>query len=110
MATWAERQQVLEGLDKEGWQKLTECIGGINLDRPPEKRITPLLVAADQPGSSDEYDRAFGLPTTGEQQLQLQKDSVKAAKSSGLAAWLSAGCALLALVLSIIAICVSTSK
>ena len=61
MATRAERREYLEGLSKTEWEELTQRIGGVNLEKPVDRRIELLLNAAELPGSGDAHDRAFGL-------------------------------------------------
>ncbi len=45
-----------------------------------------------------------GVPTNDEQQLELQRDAIGASKSSARAAWMSAGCAIVAVIISVLAL------
>ena len=110
MATRAERRKYLEGLSETEWAALARRLGDVALDKPPDKRIRWLLDAADRPGSGDGHDRAFGLHTDAEQQLQLQREGVETSKSAVRAAWVSAGCALLALIVAVIALVVALGE
>ncbi len=104
MATQAERREYLEGLSEAEWAVLAHRLGGVELEKPLAKRIKWILDAADRPGSGDEHDRASGLPTNDEQHLELQRDAVGSSKSSARAAWISAGCAFVAIIISLIAL------
>ena len=100
----------LEGLDKNEWAELAQRLGGVELGKPRDKRIRWLLDAAEIPGSGDEHDRVFRLLTDAEQQLQLQRAGLETSKSAVRAAWISAGCAIGAIVIAIIALVVALGE
>ncbi len=110
MATRAERRKHLEGLSETEWAALARRLGDVALDKPCDKRIRWILDAAERPGSGDAHDRAFGVPTNDEQQLELQRDGLETSKSAVRAAWFSAGCAFLAIIISIIALVVALGE
>ena len=89
MATRAERKQVMEQYGLNDWTELAHRLGDVRLEGSREKRIKEILGAAERSGSGDEYDRALGLPTDAEQQLELQRQSLATSESSTQASWLS---------------------
>ena len=105
MATRAERQRKLEQYSDTDWEKLVW--DGPWRKRPRDSRIEWLLNDAERDNHGDAFDHALGLLTDGEQQRQLQRDGVAAARSSSHAAWFSGGCALLALIVAVIALVVA---
>lgn len=110
MATRAERQEVLEQIDEDDFKELSSEWRGTWLKRPRDARIKWLLDDTERQGLGDRFDRALGLQTNGEQWWQLQRDGMATAKSSARAAWFSAGCALLAIIVSIIALVVALGE
>ncbi|MEE9131459.1 MAG: hypothetical protein V3T84_15690 [Phycisphaerales bacterium] len=110
MATRAERQQALERMTLTELAAFEKLFGGTwytGHKGDAAAAIESLLTEVEGKGTGDRLDRHLGLPTDAEQQLQLQRDGVEAAKSSGRAAWISAGCALIAVIIAVIALVVA---
>lgn len=105
MATRAERQERLEQFSEHDFEELVW--DGPWRKRPRESRIKWLLDDAERDNHGDGFDRALGLPTDAEQQLQLQKDMVDASKSSSRASWVSARAALVSTVCAVLAVVIS---
>lgn len=117
MPTRSERQHALEQMTEDDFKELAHRLGDVRLDKPRDKRIKLLLDDADRSGSGDEYDRAFGLPTDAEQQLELQRKAVAISTSSTRASWASAHatwiiavCAVLTVIVAIIAIIINKTR
>lgn len=125
MATRAERQQVLEQMTDDELEAFQAKWGGSWFDKENRaKSINSMLGKTEKKNLGNDIDHLLGLPTDAEQQLKLQLDSadatdqqlklqhesIEAAKSSSRAAWISAGCALVAIVLSIIALWIAIGK
>ena len=110
MATLAERQERLEQMDEHDFEAIRSEFGGTWLKRPRDTRIKWLLDYAERNNNGAWFDRVLGLPTDAEQQVQLQRDGIAAVKSSARAAWFSAGCALVAIIVSVIALVVALGE
>ena len=105
MATRQERREALERMTEEEISKLRgRWDGSWYCDGDMAATIKKLLRVAEQPEHRDHVDRMLNLPTDAEQQVQLQRDSVAAARSSAKAAWLSVIGALVAIIISVIAL------
>lgn len=111
MATRAERQNVLEAMPLKELEEFQPRWHGTWFNKnDPTKGIISMLQTLERKNLGDELDHLLDLPTDAEQQLQLQRDGVEAAKSSGHAAWLSAGCAIVAVIISVIALVVALGE
>ena len=112
MATREGRQWALEQMTVEQLEEFHSTKWGGRWFNPNDlaRSITTLLRTSTMDNRDDDLDQALGLPTNKEQQLQLQRDGVEAVKSSGRAAWLSAGCAIVAIIIAIIALVVALGE
>lgn len=109
MATRAERQRALERLTIDELEAFSWA-GKWNDWNNPAGRIAWILNDAEKHGIGHDLDRLLGLPTDPEQQLQLQRDGIATAKSSARAAWFSGACALLAIIVAVIALVVALGE
>lgn len=110
MASREGRQRALEQMTKAELEAFHDTKwGGSWLYRDdPAKSIELLLRRTANENRNDELDQKLGLLTDAEQQLQLQREGLEAAKSSRRAAWIAAGCAALAVIIMIIALVVAS--
>ncbi len=74
------------------------------------KSIASLLRISTKDNREDELDQKLDLLTDAEQQLQIQRDSLETSKSAVRAAWVSAGCAIVAIVIAVIALVVAMGE
>ncbi len=105
MATRAERQEHLEQFSEHDFEELVW--DGPWRKRPRDSRIKWLLDDAERDNHGDRFDHALRLLTNDDQRLELQKDMVDATKSSSRASWLAAGAALISTVCAVLAVLIS---
>lgn len=105
MATRAERQERLEQFSEHDFEELVW--DGPWRKRPRESRIKWLLDDAERDNHGDAFDHALVLLTDAEQQVQLQRDMVDAAKSSSRASQMSARSSLISAVCAVLAVVIS---
>lgn len=106
MATREGRQRALEQMTIAELERLHSTnFGGRWFDKDDKaKSIASLLRISTKDNREDELDQKLGLLTDAEQTLQIQRDSLRTSKSAVRAAWIAAGCAVLAIIIAIIAL------
>ncbi len=106
MATREGRQRALEQMTIAELERLHSTkFGGRWFDKDDKaKSIASLLRISTKGNREDELDQKLGLLTDAEQTLRIQRDSLETSKSAKRAAWFAAGCAALAIIISIIAL------
>lgn len=109
MATREGRQQALEQMTVEQLEEFHSTKWGGRWFNPNDlaKSIRTILRTSTIDNRDDDLDQALGLPTSAEQQLEIQRKALATSESSTQASWLSAHAGWIGVVIALVALIVA---